>query len=298
MLKQASWPRVIKFHGKRFQVRLVSEEALRKHHPERTPEADFDRETSTIRIWRDLENKARWTALLHEILHLAALIARGLEPGAKVFDLEESLIGKIDTILYEILSTNFGYGYKEVRRVLKNRVKQVTLSGYDFDVTNPDESMISIEEIAHCLAYQCRYNGHIPAGKFLSVAEHSVIVCERVQRDDVGVSSNLPLVALLHDAAEAYTGDIIKPIKNIFPEIREIEKGVQDAIYKKFGLEVSANVAQAVKTADLRVGELERMYFGLLRDGDNTSNETEYLEPIKAEKMFLNKFKEVYHAKE
>jgi len=296
MLKQASWPRVIKFHGKRFQVRLVSEETLRKDHDGKAPLADYDRDNHTIRVWRDLTHEARWTSLLHEIIHLSLRIAHGKESGIDD-DLEEALVEKIDTILYEILSTNFGFGYKEVKRILKHRVKQVTLSGYDFDVLNPDENMISIEEIAHCLAYQCRYNGHIPGGKFLSVAEHSVIVCERIQRDDFGVSTNVPLVALLHDSAEAYTGDIIKPIKNLFPEIKEIERCVQDAIYKKFGLEVSSKVAQTVKTADVRVGELERLHFGLLREGDDTEPQAEYLEPAMAEKRFLNKFREVYRAK-
>lgn len=300
MLKQASWPRVIKFHGEKFQIRLASEEVLRKDHGGKAPFADFDRDTNTIRIWRDLDHEARWTYLLHEILHLATRIAHGKKSGIND-DLEENIISKIDTILYEILSTNFGFGYKEVKYVKKS-VLFGTRSGYMFDLLSPDENMVSIEEIAHCLAYQCRYNGHVPGGNFLSVAEHSVAVCERIQNQSLGPGGfvNMPLIALLHDAHEAYTGDTVAPLKNILPEVKEIEKGVQAVILKKFGIEeVSEKTDRVVKRADRQINELELMQFAILRDGDGDEGVSlRFLPPEKAEKLFMDKFKEVYSAKE
>jgi len=295
MLKEASWPRVIKFHGKKFQVRLVSEEALRKDHPEGAPFADYDRDNHTIRIWRDLQHEARWTYLLHEILHLSIRIAHGRESGVGD-DMEENLVEKIDTILYEILSNNFGFGYKEVRKVMAS-VNFYTLKGYNFDLLNPDENMIDIEEIAHCLAYQCRYNGHIPGGKFLSIAEHCVMVCERIQSNVEYGAVNIPLIALLHDAAEVYIGDIISPLKKIIPEIKEIEKGIEAVVHKKFGLEVSARVRQVVKDADNKVNDLEMMSNTLLRESGESSSGIDYLEPKQAEKAFMKKFREVYVAR-
>ena len=173
MQQPAKWRRVIHFHGKKFNVRLVSEEDLAKDHGGKAPFADYDRDTHTIRIWRDLQHEARWLNLLHEILHLAIRLAYGKEPGIED-SMEENLIEKIDTILYEILSKNFGFGYKEVKRI--TAVLFGTRSGYMFDLLNPDPNMIDIEEIAHCLAYECRYNGHVPGDNFLSVAEHSMAV--------------------------------------------------------------------------------------------------------------------------
>jgi len=62
-------------------------------------------------------------------------------------------------------------------------------------------------DIAHALANKCRFNGH--TSSFYSVAEHSVHVATVVKREWPENAK----AALLHDAAEAYTGDIIRPIK-------------------------------------------------------------------------------------
>ena len=294
MQKEASWPRVIKFHGERYQVRLVSEETLAKDHDGKAPLGDYDRDTSTIRIWRDLAHEARWRNLLHEILHLSFRIAHGRD-GTNDY-IEENLIEQVDQILYQILSTNFGFGYKEVKRIWKN-AKFGTRSGYMFDILNPDINMVSIEEISHCLSYECRYNGHVPGDNFLSVAEHSVSVCERIQRDVDSGSVNVYLIALLHDAHEAYTGDIVAPLKRLLPEIKEIEKGIQDVILSKFGInEVSDKTAGVVKRADEQAGEMELLIFANMREGEVVKG-LRFLDPEKANKVFMDKFKEVYIAR-
>jgi hypothetical protein len=84
-----------------------------------------------------------------------------------------------------------------------------TFSGQYLDVQNPDPDKINLEDIAHALGNICRYGGH--SRTFYSVAEHSVFVCERVCRQ--GWSKNLQLAALHHDDAEAYLGDIPRPLK-------------------------------------------------------------------------------------
>lgn len=295
MLEKAKWKRVIHFHGKKFNVRLVSEETLAKDHDGKAPYADYDRDNHTIRIWRDLQHEARWTYLLHEILHLAIRLAHGRNSGVSE-DMEENLIEKIDTILYEILSSNFGFGYKEVKAVKASAIFE-TRSGYLFDLLNPDPNMVDIEEIAHCLAYECRYNGHIPGDNFLSVAEHSVVVCERIQRDVESGSVNIALIALLHDAHEAYTGDIVAPLKRLLPEIKEIERTIQEAIHTKYGIdEVSEKTARTVKRVDEQAGELEGLQFGVMREGEHADGLT-FLSPEKAKKLFMDKFKEVYVAR-
>jgi hypothetical protein len=294
MQKKASWPRVIKFHGERYQVRLVSEEALAKDHGGKAPLADYDRDTSTIRVWRDLNHESRWRNLLHEILHLSFRIVHGRDGTDD--DIEENLIEQIDQVLYQILSDNFGFGYKEVKRIWKN-AKFGTRSGFMFDILTPDPTMVDIEEIAHCLSYECRYNGHIPGDNFLSVAEHSVAVCEKIQRDVESGSVNVALIALLHDAHEAYTGDIVAPLKRLLPEIKEIERGIQDVILVKYGIsEVSDKSARVVKRVDEQVGEMERLIFANMREDEGTTGLL-FLTPRKAKKLFMDKFKEVYVAR-
>lgn len=84
---------------------------------------------------------------------------------------------------------------------------------------------VAIEDIAHGLAYQCRFNGQ--TREFYSVAQHSVMVMNLVPEEH-------RLAALLHDAAEAYLGDMVKPLKNLFPAFSEIEAQVMATIGQRF----------------------------------------------------------------
>ena len=100
-----------------------------------------------------------------------------------------------------------------------------------FELTADD---IQIEDIAHALARLCRYNGQV-AG-FLTVAGHSIRCAERAidcDREDVA------LECLLHDAAEAYIGDLVRPLK-IHPDFKEsyrrLEVGIEAVIAEKLGL--------------------------------------------------------------
>lgn len=105
-----------------------------------------------------------------------------------------------------------------------------TISGKKFMYDNPREEDIDIEDIAHSLSMLCRYNGHIK--KFFSVAEHSVLVSRYVPQE-----GKLPLWGLLHDAAEAYIGDLVTPLKHRLVQYMNVEEGVEATIFNKFGLE-------------------------------------------------------------
>src|ERR1700734_2059257 len=76
-------------------------------------------------------------------------------------------------------------------------------SGAWFDFAAPHSSRFTIEDIAHGLANICRYSGQ--CNRFYSVAEHSVLVSE--------IAVGFELEALMHDAAEAFLGDITRPLK-------------------------------------------------------------------------------------
>jgi 5'-deoxynucleotidase YfbR-like HD superfamily hydrolase len=111
-----------------------------------------------------------------------------------------------------------------------------TFLGNRFHPDGPHIDRIDLEDIAHGLAYQCRFNGQTRA--FYSVAQHSVLVASVLPPD-------LHRAALLHDAAEAYLGDMVKPLKRLLPEFGRIEAGVTQLIAQAFGVEFGADHAQA-----------------------------------------------------
>jgi 5'-deoxynucleotidase YfbR-like HD superfamily hydrolase len=107
-----------------------------------------------------------------------------------------------------------------------------TVTGRHIDPLDPNPDDIDIYDIAHALARQCRYNGHV--GHFLSVARHSIWVSEQL----AGHGKAMQLWGLLHDASEAYLGDLVKPIK-VQPQMKvfvDAEEQLEWAIAKRFGL--------------------------------------------------------------
>lgn len=103
-----------------------------------------------------------------------------------------------------------------------------TYSGVKIEFLNPSLDTINIEDIAHALAHQCRFNGHTK--QFYSVAEHSVNCSFLVDKE-------YQLQALLHDASEAYITDIASPVKQYLSNYKELEKVVMEAIAKKYNFE-------------------------------------------------------------
>ena len=116
----------------------------------------------------------------------------------------------------------------------------LTCSGEDFSFINPDAYRFDIETIAHALSNLCRFTGHTSA--FYSVAQHSVLVSRLVPRE-------MRLAGLLHDATEAFVGDMTKPLKDMFPEFRRIEKNIGAAICRQYSIPFP--LPQEIKQADL-----------------------------------------------
>jgi len=107
-----------------------------------------------------------------------------------------------------------------------------TQSGY-FDIFNPYKYPIKIEDIAHGLAFTCRFRGF--TSRYYSVAQHSYNVS--VLLEAWGYPIRVQLAGLLHDASEAYMGDMPTPHKEQFAEFTDIEKHLQNVIFARFGLE-------------------------------------------------------------
>lgn len=122
-----------------------------------------------------------------------------------------------------------------------------TRSGRRLYIQNPTPAQIDIEDIAHGLAHQCRFNGQ--TSHFYSVAQHSVIVASILPPE-------LKLAGLLHDASEAYLGDIVQPLKELLPEYSSIESSFCEVIGQRFKVDLSHH--DLVKQADLIALATER----------------------------------------
>jgi len=162
-----------------------------------------------------------------------------------------------------------------------------TFSGNRFYPLEPRIDRVAIEDIAHGLAYQCRFNGQTHA--FYSVAQHSLIVAALVP-------PALRLPALLHDAAEAYLGDMVKPLKVLLPQFGALEDQVTDLIAAAFALDFSDYgpikhadlIALATEKRDLMPHSSERWSY--LDDIDALPEAIIPLSPGDAKAAFLEAF--------
>lgn len=134
----------------------------------------------------------------------------------------------------------------------------ITFSKTVFTPEDPRPEQIELLDIAVALSRVPRFVGH--THHFYSVAEHSILVSELSRRRTD--SERIKLLALLHDAAEAYTSDIPTPVKQFLkPAIKDIENKIQTAIYKRFNLDPPTKEEQEyIKSLDTKAFNIEDKY--------------------------------------
>lgn len=191
-----------------------------------------------------------------------------------------------------------------------------TFSGRKFYPLQPDWKQLDIRDIARALSMLCRYVGHV--SRFYSVAEHSVRVSREIERrlvEEQGYAEEDQFVlynarwGLMHDASEAYLGDVSRPVK-VQPELegyRTKERVLQAEIVKWCGLQPSEpQIVQDVDTAILgsearqlkspvhpdwgkttKTGELPPDFPGVVNMG---------WPPAKAEEIFLKRYQRLFGA--
>jgi hypothetical protein len=123
------------------------------------------------------------------------------------------------------------------------------LSGAKFNYNKPEESDVTLHDIASALSNVCRFSGHLP--RFYSVAQHLV-------NASYIVTSENAFTALMHDTAEAFTNDLPTPLKWALPIFKELEVKIEGAMGQKFGFQYP--YPPEVKTADTIMLMLEKYH--------------------------------------
>ena len=134
-----------------------------------------------------------------------------------------------------------------------------TWSGGPFDLLKPRAEDINLLDIAQSLGKLNRFNGH---SKFAySVAQHSILVSMLL------AETEYEREGLMHDAAEAYVGDIATPLKRALRSrlspfekdpLQEICEPIERLIADKFGLVYPWPIE--VHNADREALRIERQY--------------------------------------
>lgn len=143
-----------------------------------------------------------------------------------------------------------------------------TGSNRAFDLRFPDPAMVDFDiDIAEALARLARFNGHVRSGPY-SVAQHCVLGADAVFRDTG--EREAAAAFLLHDAHEAYLGDIPTPVA------RALALAVGDAgafadigpsVFKTALRSLKAHLDRVIYTA-AGIGSAQVAFADLIRDYD------------------------------
>lgn len=162
---------------------------------------------------------------------------------------------------------------------------------------SPRVADVNIKDIAHALGNKCRYTGH--CREFYSVAQHSVLVSQVVDR-------RLALAGLLHDASEYVLPDVSSPVKPRLKGFKEIEEGVLDAVFKRFGILATRQDEEAmaeIKAADRAVMAIEvrdlmpgNPDYWDLPDADPFLDVREPWGPKESREKFMDRYEQIMEA--
>lgn len=166
------------------------------------------------------------------------------------------------------------------------------ISGKQFWPLDPRPEEIEITDIAHALSHICRWGGHCK--RFYSVAQHSVMVAR------MGETIEEKRWGLLHDAAEAYIGDMIRPLKRQMREFQTAERVLLSTIANRFDLswpcpenvEQADEVMQATEAAIIMHTTEESQ--PIVRAMADRSIALDHWDPGEACAQFLNAYKRLF----
>jgi 5'-deoxynucleotidase YfbR-like HD superfamily hydrolase len=171
-----------------------------------------------------------------------------------------------------------------------------TVSGRFVNPFEPDPEQLDIGDIARALANVCRFGGHCRS--FYSVAQHSVIVSELVEERGGDVED--VFAALMHDATEAYLGDMPHPIKHRSPlgAAFKVAEDQLDAVLKEHfnirpGVKEIKRADRALLATERRALSGENWHWPELDGVEPLDLELTPLAPDEAAKAFLARYEEL-----
>lgn len=108
---------------------------------------------------------------------------------------------------------------------------QMFPSGTYVDLLDPHPDTIQADDIAHHTGMTVRYGGGVR--RFYSVAEHASLVGDLLEHQ--GHPPSVVLAGLLHDAAEAYVGDLVSPLKYALRLVEAEARGLAGSFQRDNG---------------------------------------------------------------
>ena len=127
----------------------------------------------------------------------------------------------------------------------------ITHSGAKIVIENISANDISLKDIAHHLSKICRYGGALELDKHYSVAQHSIQLANYARKR--GHTIELQRALLMHDATEAYLGDVVSGLKQHLPDYMRIESTLDAIIKKKYKIYLTPWQEPIVKRYDTNI---------------------------------------------
>ena len=149
------------------------------------------------------------------------LLCDGAEVGGGVFPADATHADAYEEAMAEASA------WMESRQQVSSSCHMLTFSGRDYLPPQMVPADVHIEDVAHALSLICRFGGHTEV--HYSVAQHSLLVARILE--DQGAPVDAQLAGLLHDAHEAYIGDLPTPIKSVLGQAwNDLEADVAAAV--------------------------------------------------------------------
>jgi hypothetical protein len=137
-----------------------------------------------------------------------------------------------------------------------------TSLGGMWSILHPHPRDVYIDDLAWGMARTCRYGGQLKHDvELYSVAEHATAMTWWAIENGRVAHVEDALAILLHDASEAFFGDIPTPIKKLLPDYKVMEDRAQQVITDAFGLTPQNTEIRKkeIKEIDVRIRIDERL---------------------------------------
>jgi hypothetical protein len=161
---------------------------------------------------------------------------------------------------------------------------------------DPDPDQLDAGDIARALANLCRFGGH--SRVFYSVAQHCVIVSQLVEQGGGDVED--AFAALMHDATEAYLGDMPHPLKHRSPlgaafkaAEDQLERAIADRFRLRSGVPAIKRFDRALLATERRAFSAESWHWPELEGVEPLDLELTAWSPDEAVRAFAERYAEL-----